>query len=625
MTKRIQTTLEAKLFILTIGTIFIVLLGVGHLAMNQYRSVIMEQKRTEFDAIAHTLALSTPQIVQGKDQHLMNTISSQVKSSRMNLEYIVIADHEGHTLYAESKNLPKKPYAAGMRWWMVVRRIMGYGNIDPENITSVSVPAQVAPNSIGRLTVGFTLNKVHEEIDSVQAKALLALSLGLLLGIIYATILGKAVSASLQSLLKAARAVSAGNFGCRVTSKAVKEVDELAHAFNYMVDSLADNHEQLIERANTDSLTGLHNHRYFQERLSLETSRAERYEHDLSLLMIDIDFFKTYNDTQGHPTGDAALRNLAQIMLRSIRSTDVAVRYGGEEFAIILPETTMQEAAATADRIRQAVEQEGLSDDTKEPVQLTISIGVATYPDHGIDKQSLISAADTALYQAKAQGRNRVSVFDSSMGEIDAADPYKLCVLLHAQDMKTIEALSGAVDAKLKFPTGHSKAIATLAETTAKRMGLSDSECSGIYLAGLLRDVGQISVPESILAKTDALTDQEMKVVRTHSTLGHSIVQQAPRMSSMLPAILHHHERYDGTGYPSGLSGENIPIAARILAVADAYQSMITLRPHRRQLTTEEAVTELIDNTSSQFDPGVVKATLSVLADTGYNTQQQAA
>lgn len=621
MTKRTKTSIEAKLFILTFGIIFTVLLTVGHLAMSQYRTAIMEQKRQEFDSITRTLGLSASHIVGRKDQHLLKTVSSRVRASRMGLEYVVIADRDGHTLFAESRNLPKASQTAGMRWWMVVRKIMGYGNITPSNIYSVTVPVFVANNQPGTLSTGFNLTKAKQEVDAVQSKVILALSLGLIIGIIYATLLGKTVSTALRSLVKCAREVSTGNLAVRMEGSASREVDELSQAFNYMVETLSENQEKLMERVNTDSLTGLYNHRYFQERLTDEVARASRYEHQISLLMIDIDFFKIFNDTQGHPAGDEALRSLAEILRASTRTIDIIARYGGEEFSVVLPETGAEEAMTIAERIRHTVEDSGLAEADCE-VRLTVSIGLASYPAQCLDKQALMAAADTALYQAKARGRNVVSVYDSLM-QVPETDPYKLCVLLHAQDMATVEALAEAVDAKLKFPTGHSKSVATLASTIALKLGMPESECEAVYMAGLLRDVGQIAVPEEILCKPEALTDQEVTIIRTHSTLGHSIVQKAPRISSMLPAILHHHERYDGTGYPSGIAGNNIPLPARILAVADAYQSMITLRPHRRMLSPAEAVTELIDNSSSQFDPGVVQAALEILA--GHYTPRLAA
>lgn len=236
------------------------------------------------------------------------------------------------------------------------------------------------------------------------------------------------------------------------------------------------------------------------------------------------------------------------------------------------------------------------------------------YPIHCANCAELVEAADTALYKSKSQGRNMVSVYDTELLEFVPKDNYKLCVLLQAHDLPTIEALSGAIDAKLNFSPGHSKSIGKLASATARKLGLSAADCAGIYLAALLRDLGQISISDTVINKKDNLSEEEMIALKEHSARGHAIIQKAPRMSAVLPAILHHHERYDGTGYPSGLAGEEIPLPARILAAADAYQSMISKRPHRPAKTEEEAREELIKNSGTQFDPKVVKEMLSVVS-----------
>jgi diguanylate cyclase (GGDEF)-like protein len=575
----------------------------------------MEQKKEAFEAIARTLALSANQIVAGTDKHLLSDLSSRVRNSRMDLEYVVISDKNGGTVFAESKDLPKKPYRAGMRWWMVVRRIVGYGGVNPDNIYSVSVPARINGDRTGTLTAGFSLSGMEEMVNVVQEKAILGVALGLIVGVLCAIAMAKSLTGPLQSLVIGARAVSAGNYDVKAPSGGGKEIQELAQAFSCMVETLSSSRDQLTQRANTDSLTGLYNHRYFQQRIAEEINRAERYNHNLSLLMIDIDFFKMFNDSYGHPAGDSVLRNLAQTLLKNVRDTDTAVRYGGEEFAVILPETDLDEASLLAERVRMAVHNGSLADALDEQVSITISVGLATYPLHCADRVGLISAADVALYQAKSLGRNRLSCYDVSMPGIPEADPYKFSLLLQAQDMPTIEALSDAIDAKLKLPAGHSRSVAHLASAAAKKLGQSEQDCTGIYIASLLRDVGEIGVPDAILSKPGSLTDQEIEVVRTHSALGHSIVQKAPKLSPMLSAILHHHERFDGRGYPSGLSGEGIPIQARILAVADAYQSMITLRPHRGQMSQDEAREELLRQSSVQFDPCVVQVLLEVLSE----------
>lgn len=617
MTKRAKTSLEARLCLLMIGTLFAVLLGVGHIAIRSQRIAFSEQMQTRFDSVARSLSLGAGQIASGDNHALTSALESRVRTSEAGLEYIVIADQQGKTLFAASKSLASKASTHGAWWWHVVRMVVGKGRISPEDIYSTSVPITLAKGAVGTFRAGFRASSADEGLAAVEAKLVLSILAGFVVGIVLCLLLAKSVSKVLRSITHSARAVAAGNFSCSVPVTDGGELGELAQVFNHMIEMLSTSQERLMERANTDSLTGLYNHRFFQERLAEEMSRSARYGSSLSMLMIDIDYFKNYNDTHGHPSGDAALRDVAQILMNTIRETDTAVRYGGEEFAIVLPETVAHEAELTAERIRSAVAGYHFVNASGETVGLTVSVGVAEYPAHCSDRTSLISTADVALYHSKARGRNCVTVFDSKSPAVPKPDPCKLYVLLHAEDDKTLDALSDAIDAKLKLPIGHSHVVSQRATAIAKKLELSDGDCSSIQLAALLRDVGQIAVADSVLGKTSSLSKEEMAQVAAHPCLGHAIIQKAPHLSSMLPAVLHHHERYDGTGYPNGLIGEAIPIAARVIAVADAYQSMLTARPHRRRMSPGEARMELVEKSGTQFDPKVVQAFLEVLADEG--------
>jgi diguanylate cyclase (GGDEF)-like protein len=330
--------------------------------------------------------------------------------------------------------------------------------------------------------------------------------------------------------------------------------------------------------------------------------------------MMDIDHFKLFNDMNGHPAGDHALRGIAAIIAEQVRDVDVAARYGGEEFAIILPETSSAQAEILGERIREAVSNRVFEQASSQCCKLTMSIGVGEHPSHCSDRASLLRAADGALYQAKMMGRNMVVTFDGESGADPKPDPHKLYVLLHATDLTTVEALAAAIDAKHGYPSGHSVAIARMASEVAAKLGVTEEERTSLYVASLLRDIGQIAIPDAVLEKSDTLSTDEMKLVERHPVLGHAIVQKSPYMAAMLPAILHHHEHFDGTGYPEGQSGDQIPLAARVIAAVDAYQSMTVDRPYRARLNTATAQSELLRLSGTQFDPEVVTALLETAA-----------
>ena len=453
------------------------------------------------------------------------------------------------------------------------------------------------------------------------SRAFIAVAAALITGTLCTIAYARWASQRLAVLVDKFNRVSAGDYASRVEIKGTDEFTELSRAFNSMVESLSNTRNQLVEKANTDVLTGLNNHRHFQEQLTTEFSRAVRYGVELSLLMIDIDHFKVFNDMNGHPAGDSALREIGLIIAHQIRDVDFAARYGGEEFAIILPDTTADQARVVAERIRKAVDNAVFENSTPQSSKLTLSIGIAEMPAHCSDKAGLLRAADGALYQAKTMGRNIVVSFDGESGCDPKPDPHKLYVLLHATDVNTVEALASAIDAKHAYPTGHSVAVARLASEIGNKLGLPEDERTSLYAAALLRDIGQIAIPDAVIEKSDTLSKEEMELVEKHPVLGYAIVQKSPYMAAMLPAILHHHERFDGAGYPEHLAGPDIPLSARIIAVADAYQSMMVTRPYRDRLTAQAAKCEMERLAGSQFDPMVVEA----LSDVIRNRMQEAA
>jgi diguanylate cyclase (GGDEF)-like protein/putative nucleotidyltransferase with HDIG domain len=357
---------------------------------------------------------------------------------------------------------------------------------------------------------------------------------------------------------------------------------------------------QATTRANTDGLTGLYNHRHFHERLEQEIARGSRFGTMFSLIMLDIDLFKTYNDIYGHLAGDQILRKLAEHLKESIRSLDMAFRYGGEEFTIILPETRIDDAYNVAERIRKRVERKM----TSKSMPLTISLGVGTWPTDGATKEEIIANTDAAMYRAKQTGRNRTHLSS------DIAKPEEpltgSATLAQRGALSVIYALAATVDAKDHYTYGHSKKVSEYAVTLAEALQLPADRIVTIRAAALLHDIGKIGVPDSILNKQAPLTESEWAPIKEHPQLGAEILRHVVDLINCLPAILHHHEHYNGTGYPDGLKGEDIPLEARILAIADAYDAITSLRPYRQRLSSREALAELRRCAGNQFDPELV-------------------
>lgn len=346
--------------------------------------------------------------------------------------------------------------------------------------------------------------------------------------------------------------------------------------------------------AATDPLTRLWNRRHIEERLRGEIARASRFHHPLSVLVMDIDNLKLFNDTYGHPAGDEVIRTVADTLLTSCREIDIVGRYGGDEFAVLLPEADPQGSAVVAERILGSLEKVPFQAPGGTKVPINISIGAASYPSDGEEGDRLFSLADTSMYRAKVAGGGQFASLTAGPEEM----PEELAVAFDV-----LQGLLITVDAKDRYTFEHSQEVTKRSLALARAVGLSEEEMRALEVAGKLHDVGKIGIPASILRKPGPLTGEEWTVVQEHPRLGYLILQQIPQMETVLQAVLHHHERYDGNGYPSGLTGEDIPLLSRILATADAFSAMMTDRPYRKAFTLEEALDELRRCAGKQFDP----------------------
>jgi diguanylate cyclase (GGDEF)-like protein len=348
----------------------------------------------------------------------------------------------------------------------------------------------------------------------------------------------------------------------------------------------------------TDPLTGLGNHRHFHERLERELLHAEDEHAPLTLCFVDIDDFKKINDRFGHPSGD---RVLSQVAGR-LRQGGEAFRLGGDEFALLLADHDEEMALAAADSVVERV----AALDLDHIGHVTVSAGVATFPVQGHGRDELIRLADSALYWAKEHGKNRVRLYRPDVVELAelkrlAAGPDK------AARYRAAASLAKAVDARDTYTGSHSERVSDLAARVAKRVGLDPEQVELTRLAGSLHDLGKLAIPEELLQKEGALTDSERLVLERHPQIGFRMLDSLG-VDPVADLVLHHHERWDGAGYPDGLAGEEIPLGARIIFVTDAYDAMTSDRRYRPKRSADAALAELRRCAGTQFDPGIVAA-----------------
>ncbi|MBI3076940.1 MAG: diguanylate cyclase [Deltaproteobacteria bacterium] len=369
--------------------------------------------------------------------------------------------------------------------------------------------------------------------------------------------------------------------------------------------------EAMKQEAITDGLTGLYNHRYFQQRMDEELRRAQLERQTLSLLFCDLDHFKLFNDLHGHDAGDQALHQVAGLIRKIIRAVDLPARYGGEEFAIILPETGDREAFLVAERLRREVAGLGFHVRSSALATLTISIGIASFPQDAQDRQALLDKADWAMYCAKRKGRNQVRRFSVEQESYSLGGPPPLP--LRDVTLPVVHALAAAVDARDPSTARHSEEVAQLATALACHMGLPEEEVRRVTLAARLHDVGKIGIPDAVLHKSGPLGREEQQLLCTHPVIARSIMGQVPELEGVIPLVYHQQERYEGGGHPEGLKGQAIPRGARIIAVANAYQAMISARPYRSARTEREALEALGLERGKCFDPEVVDALVALV------------
>jgi diguanylate cyclase (GGDEF)-like protein len=362
----------------------------------------------------------------------------------------------------------------------------------------------------------------------------------------------------------------------------------------------------LAEAARTDPLTRLKNRLALDQEVDEQLEGARRDAGRVSVVVGDLDHFKWVNDQLGHRAGDRALIRVARILATHRRAGDTVARTGGEEFTLLLPNTSEHDAFLAAERMRAAVATEFASD----PVPLTFSFGVASYPEHGGSADTVIESADQAVYAAKALGRNRSVIFNREISAVFAPEGGGRG--LDASHLPTLLALTEELDIRDAGTANHSRTVGRYCALIAAQLGLLAERVERIEIAGRLHDIGKIGVPNAVLQKPGALGAGELAQVRTHPEIGAQVLA-GRGLEDLSSWVVAHHERPDGKGYPAGLVDADIPLEAKIIAVADAYEAMTADRVYRAGIGTKAARVELLRCAGTQFDPRVVAAFLAVL------------
>jgi diguanylate cyclase (GGDEF)-like protein/putative nucleotidyltransferase with HDIG domain len=356
-----------------------------------------------------------------------------------------------------------------------------------------------------------------------------------------------------------------------------------------------------VRAAETDGLTGLGNHRSFQTALGEVLQFSTDHDQPAALCLIDLDDFKSVNDRFGHPAGDRVLVRVAELLREEFEGFDT-FRIGGEEFAVLLPGVSGEEAYRSVERLHHQLARTQLPHG--EPT--TVSAGIASFPDSAGEREELLRVADGALYWSKHHGKNRSCLYSPGVVRIDSPQELARTAERIAR-LRAAESLIRVVDAKDTYAGAHSQSVARLVEGIARAMGLDDDVVEQVRLAGLLHDLGKIAIPDRILQKPGRLEPDELRVMREHPELGCRLLQGLG-VSPVDRWIRHHHEWWDGSGYPDGLAGEEIPLGSRIILVADTFDAMTSDRCYRPKGTAQAAVAELRRRSWTQFDARIVAA-----------------
>jgi diguanylate cyclase (GGDEF)-like protein len=383
----------------------------------------------------------------------------------------------------------------------------------------------------------------------------------------------------------------------------------VASSLGYYVRANAIHIKGLVERINVDWLTGLLNHRSFHTDLSFRFEQFTKGKAPLALALLDIDYFKQYNDMFGHPKGDEVLKGVGNTLREYQTGLVTPYRYGGDEFALIMAGMDNAQIGHFTSELRRVFsEMEFEGEEFLSAKKLTVSVGVAVADDYTDSAAELLKYADDALYKSKFNDRNRIEFYSSALewlkDDIERQQGHLI---------PTIKTLAGIINAKDKYTYGHMEKVVLYAKLLARELDLDAVETRRLILGAYVHDIGKLNISEAILVKKTPLETHEWEALKQHPVHGEQIIRPIPALREAAGVVLHHHERFDGRGYPDGLLGHQIPYLARVMAVVDSFDAMTTERPYKRRLSFDEAIIELKSNAGTQFDPRAVSAFLRAL------------
>jgi diguanylate cyclase (GGDEF)-like protein len=381
-------------------------------------------------------------------------------------------------------------------------------------------------------------------------------------------------------------------FGRR--SEETNELQRLLDSAHARIAALEAERALLVTR---DSRTGMAPVDAFRAAATRELGRARRSGAPVSLALFDVDGFRTLNATRGSAAGDLVLGIVADALRDATRTSDVLGRTGADELAVLLCDTSLDGAIACAQRVVDTVASALLPDAS----EVTISAGVAHYARGG-GVETLLAAAGAGLDVARAAGGGRVCVA--------AHDDHAAPAPAHVD---VIDALATTLTERDRYTGEHSESVVDMACSVATSLGLAERDVQRIGQAALLHDIGKVAIPDQILNKPSGLTEDEWQLMREHPVIGERILRAIPGMTTIARIVRHEHESFDGSGYPDGLAGEQIPLGSRIILACDSYHAITSDRPYRAARPHTDAIVELARCAGTQFDPRVTETLIGHL------------